>query len=358
SHYFLLNMLLNGGVMPGDVTVKPYKDAFQAAAAYNANKDIAAVVTWAPDIYTLTEKKEYNNNLLVSTGTANKLIADVWFARADFGRDHPDIIEGIVRGIFDAIEELQTDANKEKVVPMMAAFYNLDNKTAKSMLPDAHWTNYAENRDFFLVASNPTNFERTYDTSVRLYRSIGVVSSDVTFDKIMDFSMIKKLDGEPKYAQQKNTYEYNFTPKNAKDVNVESAVLTKTVTINFFPNSYDVWKKVPGKDGKEVFYDGNVEYTIEEIAKLAGQFGNAQIVIAGHTDASMKGTADPGLVKELSENRANAVKQALLKKFPKLPPNQMIATGHGWEQPAKDVPPQDHARHRRVEVKVVPLEAQ
>ena len=32
--------------------------------------------------------------MLVTTQTANKLIADVWFARADFAKDHPGIIEG------------------------------------------------------------------------------------------------------------------------------------------------------------------------------------------------------------------------------------------------------------------------
>ena len=42
------------------------------------------------------------NRMLVTTATANKLIADVWFARADFASDHPDICEGLVRGIFDA----------------------------------------------------------------------------------------------------------------------------------------------------------------------------------------------------------------------------------------------------------------
>ena len=36
--------------------------------------------------------------MLVTTATANKLIADVWFARADFAQDNPDIIEGMVAG--------------------------------------------------------------------------------------------------------------------------------------------------------------------------------------------------------------------------------------------------------------------
>ncbi|HEU0034419.1 MAG TPA: OmpA family protein [Kofleriaceae bacterium] len=359
SHFFLLNVLLNGGVQPSEVKMKFTKDAFQAAAAFNQNPDIAACVSWAPDIYTLTENPKSGNKLLVTTGTANKLIADVWFARADFARDNPDIIEGLVRGILDAVTDLQSDQNKQKVGELMDKFYNLPPGTGSKMLGDAHWTNYAENRDFFLVSSNPTNFERTYGTAKRLYAAIKVVNQDVEFDKIMDFSVIKKLGNEAKYAEQKNTYEYSFTPKNAKDVNVESAILTKTVTINFFPNSFDVYKKVPAKSGGgEVYYDGNIEYTLEEIAKLAGQFGAARIVISGHTDSSMKGTADPALVKELSENRAKAVKEALLKKFPKLDPNQLIAAGYGWEKPADPNDPDNHAKNRRVEVKVVPAEAQ
>ncbi len=44
------------------------------------------------------------------------------------------------------------------------------------MLGDAHSTNYAENREFFLNQNNPTNFERTWNTAYFLYRKIGSVS--------------------------------------------------------------------------------------------------------------------------------------------------------------------------------------
>ena len=359
SHYFLLNVLLNGGVQPSEVKMKFTKDAFQAAAAFNQNKDIAAVVSWAPDIYNLT-KTGMGNRMLVSTQTANKLIADVWFARADFARDNPEIIEGLVRGILDATDELSKNAqSKQSVGKLMDDFYSLPPGTGSDMLGDAHWTNYAENRDFFLVASNPTNFERTYDTAYRLYKAIRALDTEkLPFDKIMDFSVIKKLGAEPKYADSKNDYEFKFTPASGSEVNVESSVLTKTVTINFFPNSYDIYKKVPATGGSgEIYYDGNVDYTIEEIAKLAGQFGAARIVIEGHTDASMKGSADESLVKELSTRRANAVKEALVNKF-KMQPNQFSVTGYGWDRPADPKDPDNHAKNRRVEIKVVPAEAQ
>jgi NitT/TauT family transport system substrate-binding protein len=318
-------------------------------------------VSWAPDIYTLA-KEGSGNRMLVSTIEANKLIADVWFARADFGQSNPEIIEGLVRGIFDGIEELNDakdgEKNKDAVAGMMAKFYKIDAGDAKKMIPDAHWTNYAENRDFFLVGSNPTNFERTYNTAHLLYKEGKLIDERIEFDRIVDFSIIKKLGSEAKYASQQNTYEYKFTPASAESLNVEkNEILNKTVVIKFFPNSQDLFHKVSGPSGGVVLYDGNVEFTVEQIAKLAGTFGAARIVIEGHTDSSMKNVADEALVKELSERRAKAVKEALVNKF-KMNPNQFSVVGYGWSKPADPSEPNNHAKNRRVEVKVVPAEAQ
>ena len=158
SHYFALNMLVSGGVQPSEVQMIFTEDAFQAAAAFNAQKDIAGCVSWAPDIYNLSKIK--GNRMLVTTQEANKLIADVWFARADFARDHGPILEGLVRGIFDAMERLKQQSEKTKVSELMADGYNIPAADALSMLGDAHSTNWAENFQFFINQNNPTNFER------------------------------------------------------------------------------------------------------------------------------------------------------------------------------------------------------
>ena len=65
SQYFLLNALINGGVQPAEVNFKFTADAFQAAAAFNSDKSIAAAVSWAPDIYNLAKAK--GNKLIVTT---------------------------------------------------------------------------------------------------------------------------------------------------------------------------------------------------------------------------------------------------------------------------------------------------
>jgi NitT/TauT family transport system substrate-binding protein len=359
SHFFVLNALINGGVQPAEVEFKFTQDAFQAAAAFNADKRLAGCVSWAPDIYNL--EKVRGNHVLVTTSTANKLIADVWFTRADFAKDNPDIPEGLARGIFDAMEDLKAQDAKQKVAKLMATGYSIPESDALGMLGDAHSTNYAENRDFFLNQNNPTNFERTWTTAYFLYKKINAVTEQTPFDQVMDFSIIQKLGTEPKYASQKNEYDVHFAPASAGSIQGEKdEILTKTVVIHFFPNSWDLSKKITRTaDGKEVeeLYDPNVGFVVEEVGKLAGQYGAARIVIEGHTDGSMKGQVPKSLVQELSLNRANAVKEAIVRKFGSLQPNQFSTVGMGWDRPAEPSDPDNGAKNRRVEVKVYPAEA-
>jgi len=358
SQFFALNMLVAGGLQPGDVDMVYTEDAFQAAAAFNAQKDLAGCVSWAPDIYNLEKAK--GNRMLVTTQTANRLIADVWFARADFAKDHPDKIEAIVRGIFDAMEALKTEPARAKAAELMAAGYNIPATDTLSMLGDAHSTNWAENYQFFVNRNNPANFERIWKQAYYLYRRIGAITNPpVPFDQVMDFSVIQKLAAEPRYADTKDEYARSLPPKTLSQIRAENEeILTNTVVIHFFPNSWDLRKRIVRRiDGREVEepYDSTVELVLDEVGALAKQFGNARIVIEGHTDGSMKGQVPATMVKELSRQRAASVKSALVEKF-EFDENRFAVDGVGWERPADPEHPNDHAKNRRVEIKVYSAE--
>jgi NitT/TauT family transport system substrate-binding protein len=356
SHFFALNALVNAGLQPGDVQWRFTQDAFQAAAAFNADRRLDCVVSWAPDIYNLAEAR--GNRMMVTTQTANKLIADVFFVRADFMKDHPQLIEGLVRGILDATERLRSQESKQRVAQLMATGYSMPVSDALSMLGDAHWTNFADNREFFLNANNPTNFERLWNTAYFLYRKIGVVGTPVAFDQVMDPTILQRVGREPRYANQTSTYRVSFAPTTASTIQAESPeILTATKRINFFPNSWDLRHEVTAPDGKKDLYDPNAANVIEEIGQLAGQYGTARIVIEGHTDASMQGQVPLSMVQELSLNRANAVKEAVLRRYPSLDPNQFATAGMGWTRPADAQDPANASKNRRVEVKVYPAEA-
>jgi outer membrane protein OmpA-like peptidoglycan-associated protein len=189
---------------------------------------------------------------------------------------------------------------------------------------------------------------------------MGKVDTPVPFDKVMDFSIIQKLGSEEPYKSSKNEYQIRFAPQSVQTLKAEgSEILTKVITIHFFPNSWDlrktVTRRVNGQDVEEL-YDPNIDFVLDEVAKLASQYGAANIIVEGHTDASMKGRVSAQLVKELSGNRANAVKEALVTKFPDLDPNQFTADGIGWDRPVDPADPNNHAQNRRVEIKVIALE--
>jgi NitT/TauT family transport system substrate-binding protein len=358
SQFFALNMLVAGGLQPGDVEMVYTEDAFQAAAAFNANKSLAGCVSWAPDIYNLEKSK--GNRMLVTTQTANRLIADVWFARADFAKDHPDKVEAIVRGIFDSMESLKSESARAKVAELMAAGYNIPATDTLSMLGDAHSTNWAENYQFFVNRNNPANFEHIWKQAYYLYRRVGAISNPpVAFDQVMDFSVIQKLGREPKYAETKDEYTKALPAKTLSQIRAENEeILTNTVVIHFFPNSWDLQKKIirhiNGKDVEEA-YDSGVDLVLEEVATLTKQLGGARVVIEGHTDSSMKGQVPAAMVKELSLERAKSVKAALIDKF-EFDEGRFAVDGVGWERPADADHPDNQVLNRRVEIKVYSAE--
>lgn len=360
SQYFINNLLLSAGIQPSAVKHKFTATAFEAAAAFVADSSIDACVSWAPDIYNIPDKVA-GTRVLTTTAEANKLIADVWAARADFAKDNPAIIEGLVAGIFEAMDELKNDTFKGQAMKWMAEGYGMELADVQGMTADAHSTNFAENKSFFLNQNDPANFERTWKNITFVYRELGLIGTPVRFDEVMDFSVIKKLDAAGKFANQRDEYAATFAPTSYKKVQAEAPILTQTIRINFYPNSSNIYE--PQHDDLDraianTLYDPSVEATLEKVARLAGQYGRAVIAIVGHSDASMKGK---GVrfedVQKLSLERANAVKQALIKKY-KFDPNKFIVEGKGWNEPADPEQADNHALNRRVEVSVYPPEAQ
>ena len=126
-------------------------------------------------------------------------------------------------------------------------------------------------------------------------------------------------------------------------------ILTRSVVLTFKPNTSVL----------DPAYDSNIPKLLDEIGKLAGGFGNAYIVIEGNADASRKGLVPEDMVRQLSYERADAVKKSILEKF-HFDPNKFKVLGNGWNNPvagATDASNSDHNKlNRRVEVKVYPLE--
>ena len=355
SEYYLTSLLLSAGLRTGDIKVKYTATAFEAAAAFVADKSVDACVSWAPDIYKIPERVA-GTRILSSTADANKLIADVYAFRADFAKDHPEVVEGLIAGIFEGMDMVKQ--KPEEPAKWMADAFGMKQEEVMGMRNDAHPTNFAENVQFFLNASNPTNFERTWKSAAYVYRELGRINAPVQFDQVMDFSMIQALQKKGTFAHQTDESLASFTPASFRKTPAEAPILTQTIRINFYPNSAnpyepardDLEKPIPGK-----LYDPNVDATLEQVARLSGQFARAVILIEGHTDGSMKGKVPMQAVRDLSLARAESIKRALIEKF-KFDPNKFSIEGKGWDVPADPGAPDNQALNRRVEISVFPPE--
>ena len=357
SQYYVNALLINAGIQPSEVTHKYVASAFEAATAFVTDSSIDACASWAPDIYNIPDKVP-GTKVLSTTADANKLIADVWAMRADFAKDHPEVAIGLVDGIFKGMEEAAK--NPGPAAAWMAEGFGMPIEEVNSMMADAHATNFAENKQFFLNANNPTNFERTWASISFVYRALGLIDSPVRFDQVMDFSAIKALDKKGTFKDQKDTYTTKFVPHSYTKVTAEQPILTQELRINFFPNSCDLTEQGRDNFGNIVegtLYDPMAEATVSRAGVMAGQFDAAVIAVSGHTDASMKGKVNFEAVQELSHCRAEAVRDSLIKQY-KFDGNKFVVKGEGWNRPADAADPNNHFKNRRVEIAVYPPEAE
>jgi outer membrane protein OmpA-like peptidoglycan-associated protein len=240
----------------------------------------------------------------------------------------------------------------------MADGYGMPVDEVKSMQNDAHLTNFAENKDFFLNANSPANFERTWKNVTFVYKELGLVGTPVRFDEVMDFSILKNLDAKKTFADMKNEYISSFAPASYAKVQAEKPILTQTIRINFYPNSANVYEPEHddiGRPVKNSLYDPSVDATMEKVGRLVGQYDRAVVAIIGHTDNSMKGRVPRSTVHQLSVDRASAVKDALVKKY-QFDPNKFVIEGKAWDEPADSSDPENQALNRRVEISVYPPE--
>jgi len=276
--------------------------------------------------------------------------------RNDFYRDHPDVVSGLVRGIFEGMDMVRNDPKKAATAISMA--FNIPQEDCAKMVGkdggitegDAHLTNYRENAKFFLDPFNPSNFEVVWNTASTIYKSLGTITTTVPAAKVKAHTVLAALSET--YRDVRDLSQPVFKPDALLKLSPEAGagqVLTKAVMISFEPN-----RAVLNAD-----YDNTIPETLKQIGELAGKFGNAYIVIEGNADASKKGLVPSDLVRQLSYERADAVRKSIMDKY-KFDPNKFKVVGNGWDNPMAGCTDPSNAEHnkknRRVEVKVFPLE--
>ncbi len=179
SHFFIMWYLSTFNMTEKDVKMIFVPDAIKAKEAFVAESSIDVCVTWSPFIYDITDSKKdtyvKGSKLLTTTQKGNDsygLIADVYIARTDLLKNHPEVIEAFTKAMIEGYDLFSAD--KPKYAKQIASFFGIKGGADEVMLmfEDVTIASKNENKMFF-DKSGKTSAYKIFDLSVDLYKKNG-----------------------------------------------------------------------------------------------------------------------------------------------------------------------------------------
>ena len=336
--YSLENSSLDEAAQTQIVKTLDGKNASPDARADFVAGKVDAAVVWEPDV-TQALKQRPNSHILVSSKTAANLIADLMVARADFIKEHPDVIKAFIQGWFDGTEEANrnTDHATKVLMANEPLYKDLGEAATRDQLSSVKWADLADNTKMFGLDGTEPLFDRLFRQASVAWVKRGYISQAVTPAQAKDDSFVRSLfDAIPKEARVVTPpEEFKFPARVPAVKTTESALMTKPVTIVFPAGSSSL--------------DQNAKTILDQVALTAQAYSNAYIRVEGNTDNQ----GNPARSGPLSRQRAQSVVSYLTSHY-RLNSSRLIAVGNGESKPvATNSTAEGRAKNRRTDIKVV-----
>jgi len=333
SHFLLLYLLAQSGLSPADraaleKSIIMTQDAPAAAAMFKA-RQVDAAVTWEPDLSASVTARGDEAHILVSTTAATNIIADTLVARQQLIDDAPGTVRDFVQGWFEGIDMIKRDPASSYA--LVGRALKLDADTVSGMLSGLKLTPYADNAQFYGLTGGKAHFETLFDTAFVIWRKKGLVTRPVAARDWVDTRFISALASaypgqtveEPRLAAR---------PASTQD----RAIINKQIQIHFTPGSDEIM--------------AGSYFVLDALGETMTSFGNTYLRVEGNTDS----TGSPTANMTLSERRALAVKNYVLKNFPNIQAARFQTIGRGQANPVADNTTEAGRQlNRRTDIKVV-----
>jgi NitT/TauT family transport system substrate-binding protein len=333
SHFLLLYLLAQSGLSPADraaleKSIIMTQDAPAAAAMFKA-RQVDAAVTWEPDLSASVTARADEAHILVSTTAATNIIADTLVARQQLIDDAPGTVRDFVQGWFEGIDMIKRDPASSYA--LVGRALKLDADTVSGMLSGLKLTPYADNAQFYGLTGGKAHFETLFDTAFVIWRKKGLVTRPVAARDWVDTRFISALASaypgqtveEPRLAAR---------PASTQD----RAIINKQIQIHFTPGSDEIM--------------AGSYFVLDALGETMTSFGNTYLRVEGNTDSTGSATAN----MTLSERRALAVKNYVLKNFPNIQAARFQTIGRGQANPVADNTTEAGRQlNRRTDIKVV-----
>ncbi|SNX54281.1 ABC transporter substrate-binding protein [Thermoanaerobacterium sp. RBIITD] len=149
SYFWFLYLLDKNGMKLKDVKAINMS-AGDAGSAFVSGK-VDAAVTWQPWL-TKAEQTDFGHVLISSKETPGLIVDSLGF-RKDFIKNHPDLVQNIVNGWFDALDFIKNHPKEGNQI--MAKAMNQSVKDFENTLPDVEFYDKKKNEEYFGTKENP-----------------------------------------------------------------------------------------------------------------------------------------------------------------------------------------------------------
>jgi len=372
-----------------ELTIPPYDTGgreVDPASAMRVDQSIDAAMVIIPDANALTsggtvgtgaEDSVKGARILLSTKTANRVIADVYAVRSDYFQSHKEEVKRFVHGLLRGQEELDnltknktSQRTRYQQLLSQSADILLDSPQAgeeiEGLLADCTYVGFPENVKFFTGRGEIRNFDRlttdiqkSYVQAKFLTRTPGLDKAEWNYEELKH--NLQNTEGVDITKFDTDKVERKLAQR-AAQATTEEGVLFQ-FEIHFRPNQKTFPIDVYGEDFQKAF-------------ELASTYGGAVIEIAGQADplkylrAQNTGSSRPILerikqsAKNLSMSRANGVRDSLIEYAKEqgitFDPSQFAVTGYGIETPKYAHPKTEEQwlDNMRVVFKIINVEAE
>jgi NitT/TauT family transport system substrate-binding protein len=331
THYFLLSLLHNSNLKTAEVEKVKSNIQFATktplAGEMFQRGEVDAVAIWEPHLSQAVAGGK--GHLLVSTGTATNLVADVLFARADFLKDREEEMAAFAKAWFDGEQELEREPEEE--VTLISKAFGQKPEETKSVLNKIKPATFADNRVFFGLEREKAPYLTLFDDASRFWQREGVIKE---MAPAAPTRWMKALESIAKdHTTEKVIEKFQFTAPPKADA---APLLTKSISIYFASGSDKL--------------DPNAKKLIDSFADTLAEFGNAYMRVEGNTDnvGARKSNVD------LSQRRAKAVVDYLATQhgFDRA---RFQAIGNGPDRPIGDNKTEaGRDENRRTDFQIIP----
>lgn len=386
---YLARILKDAGLSMNDVKIRWTKDLTgsddtPAEAFYNKGVDAAFVII--PDGLALTsngtlgtgaEGSVKGAKIMLSTKTANRIIADVYAVRSDYFSSHRKDVENFVHGMMLAEQRLkELFRNKKREITaykkMLGASADilLDSihaaGDAEALYCDVDFVGFQGNVKFFGDKNWPRNMNCLNKDIQSAFLTIGLLDRKVVLKQAeWDYDRFRKGLTDINYVK---------TPRFRREG--VARVVAKKQALGTLQDGELFSFEINFKPNQKVFPEDIYDKEFKKVVDLSATYGGAIITVEGHSDPHKynklkRNGATPIVLKRtkqaaknLSLSRSLEVRKSIRKFAEKknvpLDESQFTVIGHGISQPKFPNPKtkEEWLANMRVVFRIIQIEAE